>query len=178
VITVITGGARSGKSGYAQKLAENSASQRVYIATARPDDEEMRRRIGRHQASRGESWRTVEEPLDLTGAIKTLPPDGVAVVDCLTLWLSNMMMEAFERGRPFGEDEAAREGEKLRQSIAPLPSPIILVTNEVGMGVMPTNELARRFGDCAGRLNQIIAEEANRVVLMTCGIATIIKNKG
>jgi adenosylcobinamide kinase/adenosylcobinamide-phosphate guanylyltransferase len=169
-LRLIIGGARSGKSAHAQALAEREAAQRggapVMIATAEPLDEEMRERIARHRAERGPGWRTVEAPLDPAAAITSLAAADCAVVDCLTLWLSNLM---------FAERDLVAATDGLLQAAARSSSEIILVTNEVGMSIVPENALARRFRDEAGRMNRRAAERADEVVVMFAGIPLRLK---
>jgi adenosylcobinamide kinase/adenosylcobinamide-phosphate guanylyltransferase len=169
-LRLIIGGARSGKSAHAQALAEAEARRRggqaVMIATAEALDDEMRERIARHQAERGSGWRTVETPLDPAEAIGRLGPADCAVVDCLTLWLSNLMFA--ERGI-----EVATE--TLLQAAAISASEIILVSNEVGMSIVPENALARRFRDEAGRMNRRAAERADQVSMIFAGIPLVLK---
>ena len=171
-VILITGGARCGKSAEALRLAEGYAP-RVFIATAEAFDEEMHARIARHQAERGDEWRTIEAPLDLAGAIGNVTDSRAAVVvDCLTVWLGNLM----HYDESTTEDSAACAAllEALRLSSA---TRVILVTNEVGMGIVPEHPLARRFRDAAGRLNQRLATVANRLILVVCGQAITIKQK-
>lgn len=162
-LTLILGGARSGKTGLALRLAEarsaHSGFGPVLIATAEALDEEMQERIARHRAERGPHWTTVEAPLDLVGALAALPAGQVVLVDCLTLWLSNLM----HAGRDL-EAETAALGAALRGR------PVILIANEVGLGIVPDNALARRFRDEAGTLNQRVAARADRVVFMVAGL--------
>jgi adenosylcobinamide kinase / adenosylcobinamide-phosphate guanylyltransferase len=139
----------------------------VYVATAEPFDEEMRERIAHHRARRGDGWVTVEAPLDLVAAIEG--QKGAVLIDCLTLWLSNLMLA--------GKDVAFEE-ERLLASLENSPATIVLVSNEVGLGVVPDNRLARDFRDAQGRLNQRIAEIANQVVFMAAGLPMILKHVG
>jgi adenosylcobinamide kinase/adenosylcobinamide-phosphate guanylyltransferase len=166
--TLVLGGARSGKSAYAQNAAENAAiaERPVLIATGQAFDEEMAQRIARHQADRGESWTTVEAHLDLADAIDALPAGGVAVVDCLTLWLSNLILA----GRDV-EASATRLVEAVRSSTAQL----WLVTNEVGLGVVPETPLGRRFRDEAGRLHQRLAQTVDEVYFVAAGLPLRMK---
>jgi len=174
VITLVTGGARSGKSRYALELA--AASPRpALIATAEPIDAEMSDRIRRHREERGDRYLTIEEPVDLAAALTRLPQGtGTAVVDCLTVWLGNLVHRR-------GEEAVAEEPHALAEvaaflsALAAPPCPLVLVTNEVGMGIVPANALARSFADLAGRLNQAIAARAERVVLMVCGLPVMVK---
>jgi adenosylcobinamide kinase/adenosylcobinamide-phosphate guanylyltransferase len=168
---LILGGARSGKSSHAQLLAEDIASGRgsqpVMIATAEALDAEMADRIARHRAERGPAWRTIEAPLDLQGAIEGLSAGEVAVVDCLTLWLSNLM----GRDADLGVAAAA-----LLDSLDRSPATLILISNEVGFGIVPDNALARRFRDEAGRLHQRIAAVADEVRLIVAGLSLVLKS--
>ena len=166
-ITLVTGGCRSGKSRYAQALAESLGPARVMLATAEALDDEMRDRIARHQADRREGWRTIEAPIDIVDHLDQ--PHDVVLVDCLTLWVSNLLCTDASDA----ELEAASLA--LVDRLRDLPGPVILVTNEVGLGIVPMNQLARRFRDQSGFLAQRIAEIADRVVLCVAGIPMIIK---
>lgn len=166
---LVTGGARSGKSRHAQALAESLGPRRVYLATAEALDDEMADRIRRHQADRGPGWRTVEAPLDPAAHVRRADPDEVVLLDCLTLWVSNLMMAR-------GLDTALEpDFERLCAAIHATPNPVVVVTNEVGLGIVPDNALARRFRDEAGRLNQAVAAACERVVLCVAGIPVNIK---
>ena len=168
-VILVTGGARSGKSRYAMELALEY-EKRVFIATAQVTDGEMKERIERHRRERGDLFATVEEPLDLAGAIGSLPSDtGVALVDCLTVWLGNLFHHL---GEVDLEYPAIRDFLKILEEP---PFPLILVTNEVGMGLVPPDALSRRFRDLAGLLNQEVARRAHRVVFTLCGIPMVIK---
>ncbi len=163
----VLGGARSGKSRYAQLRAEALTGEPVFVATAEAFDDEMRERIARHQADRDARWRTVEAPRDLPAVLDTLSaPDAVVLVDCLTLWLSNLLLADADLGQAEGD---------LCAVIGGFAGKIILVSNEVGMGIVPDNALARRFRDAAGRLNQAVAGIAHEVVLMTAGLPLTLK---
>ncbi len=167
-ITLVLGGARSGKSRYAEALVESQPGACIYLATAQAGDAEMAARIATHRARRDARWTTVEEPLDLAAALgQTCRPDRAVLVDCLTLWLSNLL----GAGRPV---PAACEG--LLAALPGLAGPVILVSNEVGLGVVPDNALARSFVDHAGRLHQDLAAVAQRVVLMTAGLPRELKS--
>lgn len=163
-LILITGGARSGKSTKALSLAE-PYPQKLFIATAEARDEEMTARIERHRAERGESWKTIEEPLDLARAMR-IDPDAVAIVDCLTLWVSNAMEANLDI-------EAALE--EFITAARQRRAPVIVVTNEVGMGIVPLYESARRFRDLAGLSNQRVAAAADDVWLMVSGIGFPLK---
>ncbi|HLX98718.1 MAG TPA: bifunctional adenosylcobinamide kinase/adenosylcobinamide-phosphate guanylyltransferase [Roseiarcus sp.] len=163
----VLGGARSGKSAYAQRLAEASCAERLYLATATPADEDMAARIARHQADRGQGWTTLEEPLELAPALQAEARGGrVVVVDCLTLWLSNLMLA--------GRDPAPAVM-SLAQAIAALAGPAILISNEVGMGVVPDHRLGREFRDWQGRANQEIARACDAAILVVAGLPLQLK---
>lgn len=164
---LVLGGARSGKSAYAQRRCEDLGRSRVFIATARAGDEEMADRISRHRADRGTGWTTIEAPIDLLQAIRQAARYADAIlVDCLTLWLSNLMLE----DHPI---TVARE--ELAEAVRQMTVPLVLIANEVGMGIVPENALARRFRDEAGWLNQEIAAVAQEVVLVTAGLPLSLK---
>ncbi|HTH27015.1 MAG TPA: bifunctional adenosylcobinamide kinase/adenosylcobinamide-phosphate guanylyltransferase [Sphingobium sp.] len=164
---LVLGGARSGKSRYAQDRAEALPGELVYVATAQPFDEEMSARIDRHRADRGARWRTLEVPLELPDALSSEShPDRILLVDCLTLWLSNLML---------AERDASAEAARLSHVLTNAPGPIILVANEVGLGIVPENALARRFRDAAGTLNQCVARVADRAVFMAAGLPLRLK---
>ncbi|MEM7043504.1 MAG: bifunctional adenosylcobinamide kinase/adenosylcobinamide-phosphate guanylyltransferase [Pseudomonadota bacterium] len=166
-LTLILGGARSGKSRHAEALIEASRLTPYYIATAQALDGEMQLRIDQHRARRGERWRTIEEPLALTKTLHAVTADGRALlVDCLTLWLTNLMVHE----RPV---EAEIDG--LVDSLDALHGSTLFVSNEVGLGVMPTNAMARAFIDHAGHLHQRLAAKADRVLLMTAGLPQQLK---
>lgn len=166
-LTLVLGGARSGKSRHAETLVLESGLAPVYLATAQALDDEMAGRIAAHRARRGLVWRTVEEPLDLVGALqRECAPERIVLVDCLTLWLSNLM----SAGRDV-EVESAR----LLEALPGLAGPLVLVSNEVGQGVVPDNAMARRFIDHAGLLHQGIAVQADAVVLMSAGLPHRLK---
>jgi adenosylcobinamide kinase / adenosylcobinamide-phosphate guanylyltransferase len=162
--TLILGGARSGKTSHALRAAEASGLRPVMIATAEALDEEMADRIARHRAERGPAWRTLEAPLDLVGALAEIDLQEAAVVDCLTLWVSNLM---------HAERDLDRESECLIAALG--TREVFLVSNEVGLGIVPDNALARRFRDTAGRLNQQLAAAADRVVFIAAGLPLILK---
>jgi adenosylcobinamide kinase/adenosylcobinamide-phosphate guanylyltransferase len=168
-IILITGGARSGKSKYAEQRAGEMGDRRLYVATAEAKDEEMSQRIAEHQKRRGNQWRTIEEPVELAEALQAQRgKTDSALVDCLTLWISNLLT---------GRDEKYVE-EKVEQLVETLPQldfHVVLVTNEVGWGIVPDNPLARQFRDLAGWTNQRIAQAADEVVLMVAGVPMIVK---
>lgn len=170
---LVLGGARSGKSIHAQRLAEALAEKQggllTMIATAEALDDEMADRIAQHKADRGPAWRTIEAPVELPAAIDTLVAGDVAVVDCLTLWLSNLM------GR---DADVGLAGSSLLDSLSRSPATLVLISNEVGFGIVPDNLLARRFRDEAGRLHQKIAAVADEVLLMVAGLPLTVKSAG
>lgn len=167
-VLFVLGGARSGKSRYAQSRIEALPGRLAFIATAQPFDGEMEERIARHRADRGSRWETIEAPVDLPAAISRAGALADAVlVDCLTLWLSNLML---------GRHDVTGMTGALLETLARCPIPIALVSNEVGMGIVPENALARRFRDEAGRLNQQIAAIAGEAVLVAAGIPLVLKS--
>ncbi len=171
--TLILGGAKSGKTALALDLAHKAtgADRLVYIATAQAHDDEMRQRIRHHQGERGPRWSTLEEPLDLTGALAQADgPRAVLLVDCLTLWLSNLMTQA---GLEAGAVRA--RGQELCLALPGLKARVILVANEVGLGIVPDNALARAFRDCAGQLNQALAKVCHNVILVAAGLPLALK---
>lgn len=168
-ITFITGGARSGKSSFAMQEASKIKGRKAYIATAEALDEEMKERIERHKEERGNDWDTIEEPLRIADVIeKTIIGYRVIVIDCLTLWLSNILHR---------NSNVEKEIENLVNSLrsAQHASHIYVVSNEVGMGIVPDNELAREFRDLAGMLNRNVAAISDSVYLITAGIPLKIK---
>ncbi len=165
-LTLVTGGARSGKSAWAEALACRSALPRRYIATAQAWDDEMARRIAQHRTQRGPDWKTVEAPLALDTALAEAKAGEVVLVDCLTLWLTNHML---------AEHDLTRKSAKLLESLASCPAAVIAVTNEVGWGIVPENALARAFRDAQGRLNQAVAVQADLVVAVIAGLPLALK---
>lgn len=167
-VTLVLGGARSGKSRHAEKLIEASGLEAVYIATGRAFDGEMEQRIATHKDRRGASWRTVEAPFDLARAIAGHAAPGAAIlVDCLTLWVTNLMLD---------DRDVAAECDVLVSGLSrPMPSPIVLVSNEVGLGIVPDNAMARAFRDHAGRLHQAIAAIASKVTFVAAGLPLTLK---
>lgn len=169
MLTLILGGARSGKSALAERLATDSGREVIYLATAQALDDEMADRIAHHRARRPAEWLAVEEPLALAGTLRLHAQAGrFVIVDCLTLWLSNLLGR--EGGARF---EAEREA--LLDSAATLPGEIAFVSNEVGLGIAPLGELTRRFVDEAGRLHQALAQRCDRVVFVAAGLPLLLK---
>jgi adenosylcobinamide kinase/adenosylcobinamide-phosphate guanylyltransferase len=177
-IILITGGSRSGKSEYARTLAESLPGRRAFIATCPPVDEETRERIRKHREARSKSqWDTVEEPIDLSGAIRDAADYDILLVDCLTLWVSNLMYAAERQGEEITEETIARRCDDLTAACDDHSGSVILVTNEVGMGIVPENAVARRFRDLAGRCNQLVAAKAGEVTLLACGLPLNLKQR-
>ena len=166
-LTLVIGGARSGKSRYAEWLTRTYPPPWIYVATAEARDGEMAERIAAHRARRDSEWQTVEAPHALVEALTAVPAGSAVLVDCLTLWLSNLM----EKGADIEAQTAA-----LKKTLAERAGPIVLVSNEVGLGIVPENPLARRFRDLQGRLNQDLAAAAARVVMMVAGVAVPVKS--
>lgn len=165
--TLVLGGARSGKSAHAQALAEATAGELVFVATAQALDDEMRERIARHRGDRDGRWRTVETPVALAEAILAEDAaDRMLLVDCLTLWASNLLLA--------GED-AERHAARLQTAIGSVRGRLMIVSNEVGWGIVPDNALARRFRDVAGRINRQVAGVVDRVELVVAGLPLRLK---
>ena len=174
-LIVITGGCRSGKSDYALRLAESRSMSRAMLATSPVTDAEMRRRIERHQQERRDrGWETLEEQTDLARVLRATPHE-VILIDCVTLWVNNLMYEAETAGVEIDEDDVAARCREVIAAIERRPGTVIAVTNEVGLGVVPENAAARRFRDLAGRANQLLAAKATAVTLLCCGIPVQIK---
>ncbi len=171
-VTLVLGGARSGKSRHAEQMIESALGGAfyegaTYLATAEALDDEMKARVAEHRARRGDAWITVEEPLDLVGALtEHADPKRPILVDCLTLWLSNLMGS----GHDIDAQTAA-----LAARLQDIGGPVVLVSNEVGLGIVPDNELARTFRDHAGRLNQAVAQAADRVLFVAAGLPMTLK---
>jgi adenosylcobinamide kinase / adenosylcobinamide-phosphate guanylyltransferase len=165
-LTLVLGGARSGKSRHAEALVTAAPAPWVYVATAEPFDDEMKTRIAEHRVRRGGQWHTVEAPLELAGAIEGAPASATVLVDCLTLWLNNLM---------FNNRNTDTETARLAAVLAARQGPVVLVSNEVGSGIVPDNAQARRFRDLQGRLNQRIAARADHVVLLVAGLPMVVK---
>lgn len=166
-VTLVLGGARSGKSRFAEDLAVRSGLKTVYVATATAHDDEMRARIAEHRARRDGSWTTADAPIELAGAIDAgTAPDRIVLVDCLTLWLSNVML---------AERDLAADFDGLGAALSRAGGPVVLVSNEVGFSIVPDNALARAFRDHQGRLNQRMAAIAERVTLVVAGLPLDLK---
>jgi len=166
--TLVLGGARSGKSRFAQELAESLSPKRIYVATAEPLDDEMRLRIAKHRTARGKGWRTVEAATNLIHGIGTAAPDEAILVDCLTLWLANL----------FGRSERwENELDRLVEHLGRVEQPLVMVSNEVGLGLVPETKLGRDFRDAQGLLNQRVAAACNRVAFVAAGLPLWLKGK-
>lgn len=176
-IVLVTGGARSGKSTYARRVGEALAGPRALVATCPLiDDQEMLSRIRKHRSERDpRHWDTLEEPLALGRVLREAGDYRVLLVDCLTLWVNNLMYEAEKKGGEVSEEEMEERCRDLLAACADRRGTVIFVTNEVGMGIVPENALARRFRDLAGRCNQVMAAGADEVTLMVSGIPLRLK---
>ena len=163
-LTLVLGGARSGKSRYAEQLTMRGPQPWTYVATAEGLDDEMRARIAHHRSRRDAQWRTLDAPLALAETVKRL--EGPALIDCLTLWLSNVML---------AERDVELESGRLLAALRNARGPLVAVSNEVGLGLVPETPLGRRFRDAQGRLNQQVAEAADRVVFMAAGLPLSLK---
>ena len=165
-LTLVLGGARSGKSRYAESLITARAPPWIYLATAEAGDDDMAQRIAGHRARRNAGWQTVEAPHDLARALDAAATQAPLLVDCMTLWLTNRML---------AEADVDAEITRLEDALARRSGAVVLVSNEVGYGIVPDNELARRFRDAQGRLNQRLAARADRVVLVVAGLPLVVK---
>lgn len=165
-LTLIIGGAASGKSDFAEGLVMACGKPRIYLATAQAHDGEMAAKISRHQKTRRGQWRTIEAPLDLSPALASANANDVVLLDCATLWLTNQMMAETDL-------EAAQDA--LLKALATCKAPVVVVTNEVGAGIVPENKLARRFREAQGRLNQRLAAQADLAVMVIAGLPMVLK---
>lgn len=165
-VTLILGGAASGKSAYAEKICINSGKERVYWATSQIFDEEMRSKVDRHIVQRGEGWTTIEEAFSAQSALKNVRADQICLMDCATMWLTNHLL---------AEHDLADKQTDLLTQISNCAADLVIVSNETGMGIVPENALARRFREAQGRLNIALAEAADRVTLVSAGIPLTLK---
>ena len=165
-LSVVLGGAACGKSAFAETLVTATELSRVYVATAQVWDDEMAVKVAAHRHQRGSGWRTIEEPSDVPGALATVTPDEVVLLDCLTLWLTNLVL---------AETDITAATDALLAAIDACPAPVVIVTNEVGHGIVPDNALARRFRSDQGHLNQRIAAAADLVVFVVTGLPMVLK---
>jgi adenosylcobinamide kinase / adenosylcobinamide-phosphate guanylyltransferase len=167
-LTLVVGGARSGKSAFAERLLVQSGRLRRYIATAEAWDDEMRDRIAQHQRDRAGDWTTVEAPLDLPAALANAQPAEAVLIDCATLWLTNHLL---------ADHDLAAQSDALITALTTCPAPVVIVSNETGWGIVPENVLARRFRDEQGRLNQRLAAKAALVVTVIAGLPLVLKGQ-
>lgn len=184
-IILVLGGARAGKSAFAERLAVEGAGGTAgagegavaFIATAEALDEEMRERIDRHRAARPAGWRTIEAPRDLAGAVREAAGAATVVVDCLTVWVSNVLLELAERGERLrgGESIVGARVEEVVRLMGQGSARWIVVSNEVGLGLVPETELGRVYRDALGRANQVVAAAARRVYLLVAGVPVVVK---
>jgi len=165
-LTLVTGGAKSGKSRLAEEIVTGSGRPRIYIATAQAWDAEMQAKIDAHRDDRGEGWHTIEAPRDIGAALAQVPKDAVVLLDCATMWLTNCMLT---------DADLEAEAQALFAALATCPAPVVVVTNELGWSIVPDNALARRFRDAQGRLNQQLAARAGLVVAVIAGLPLVLK---
>ncbi|WP_300519969.1 bifunctional adenosylcobinamide kinase/adenosylcobinamide-phosphate guanylyltransferase [Aliiroseovarius sp.] len=164
--SLVIGGAGSGKSAHAERLLTDTGRPLLYIATGQAHDEEMTRKIRLHQDRRGTAWRTIEAPLDVPAALIQARRDEAVLLDCATLWLSNHL---------FADSDLAAEEARLIEALNTCPAPVVVVTNEVGAGIVPENALARRFRNAQGALNQRLAAAADSVIAVIAGLPLVLK---
>lgn len=167
-LTLVLGGAACGKSDFAESLVLQGENAPVYIATAQIFDDEMAAKASRHRDQRGDRWTTIEEPLDLPGVLGRCTPDQAVLIDCATLWLTNVML---------GDHDIAAHTTRLCDALRACPAPVVIVSNEVGQGIVPDNALSRKFRNAQGTLNQIIAAKADLVVAVMAGLPLVLKGK-
>lgn len=165
-LTLVLGGAASGKSGFAERLCFQTAKTRTYLATSQAFDDEMRAKISAHRIQRGPDWTTIEAPLDVAGVLETRTKGEIVLLDCATLWLSNILL---------AERDERTAGTDLLAALATCPAQIVVVSNEVGHGIVPDNALARQFRNAQGRLNQMLAAQADLVVHVIAGLPQVLK---
>lgn len=167
-MSLVLGGAASGKTAFAETLVSGTGRPRVYLATAQAHDAEMREKVARHRQLRGEGWRTIEEPVDIGRTLAAISGESAVLLDCATMWLSNVMLAEMD----LAEAEAG-----LMAGLALCPAPVVIVSNEVGLSVVPENALARRFREAQGRLNQKLAAKAGLVVNVVAGLPQVLKGE-
>jgi len=165
-LTLVLGGAGSGKSAFAEGLIKKEGLPAAYIATAQVFDDEMARKVANHKAQRGDGWKTIEEPLNIQAALAQVHAEQPVLIDCATLWLTNVIL---------GEHDVDQSSTDFLQACINCGGPVIIVSNEVGQGIVPDNALSRRFRNAQGRLNQQIAAEANLVVAVMAGLPMVLK---
>ena len=167
-LTLVLGGAASGKSAFAESLVMKTGAPRVYVATAQVFDDEMRRKVDDHKIARGPDWTTIEAPHNLGPALSGVTSDQVVLLDCATMWLSNTLL---------AEQDIAKETDELLASLAACKGRVVVVSNEVGMGIVPENKLARAFREAQGKLNQRLAHQADLAVFVIAGLPQVLKGK-
>jgi adenosylcobinamide kinase / adenosylcobinamide-phosphate guanylyltransferase len=178
-IILVTGGSRSGKSHFAKQLAEALPGRRAFVATCPVVDEEMGERIEKHKKERLESqWETIEEPFAVSKVVSESSEFSVFLVDCLTLWMNNLMYKAQEEGKTFSEENAVEKCKELLDASSKTSGTLVFVTNEVGSAIVPENAAARLFRDLVGRCNQTIADAADEVYFVACGLPMTLKKRG
>ncbi len=165
-LSLVLGGAASGKSAFAEGLVQGVSEKPTYIATSQVFDAEMQAKVAAHRAARGAGWTTIEEPLDIAGALASAPVDAPVLIDCATLWLTNVML---------GEHDLEAAEADFLAALAVAEQPVVIVSNETGQGIVPENALARRFRNAQGRLNQRIAARADLVVAVMAGLPLVLK---
>lgn len=165
-LTFILGGAASGKSKIAENLVISTGRPRVYLATAQAFDDEMKTKVAAHLAQRGSDWTTIEEPVDVASRLTERDTDQILLLDCVTLWLSNIIL---------AERDEAADSAALMKALGDAPCPVVVVSNEVGLGIVPDNALSRRFRGAQGQLNQALAAQAGLVVNVVAGLPQILK---
>jgi adenosylcobinamide kinase/adenosylcobinamide-phosphate guanylyltransferase len=165
-LSLVTGGAKSGKSRFAEGLVVGSGRVRVYVATAQVWDAEMRVKVDTHRVDRGPEWRLIEAPSDIAGALRGVSADEVVLLDCATMWLTNAMLD---------DADMAAEVDAFMAALLACRAPVVVVTNELGWSIVPDNALARRFRDAQGRLNQTLATQAGLVVAVISGLPLVLK---
>lgn len=167
-LSLILGGASSGKSAFAENLVTNQNGRYVYLATAQAFDEEMTAKITRHKSDRGTGWTTIEAPLDIPAAINDIRETDIVLLDCATLWLSNHIL---------ADSDLVVEQNRLLTALNNCAAPVVVVSNELGQGIVPDNAMARQFRDAQGKLNQRLAAESTLVVMVTAGLPIVLKGQ-
>ncbi len=167
-LTFVLGGAASGKSSFAEQLVVSLGKKRVYLATSQVFDDEMKNKVQKHVVQRGAGWETIEAPLDLSNALARLGADQICLIDCATMWLSNNLL---------AENDLEQAQAELLEAVQNCPAQILIVSNEVGHGIVPDNALARKFREAQGRLNISLAAQADLVVQVTAGLPLVLKGQ-